>query len=109
MKRLLASLLSFAVIGSVACSTLPSIIYNFQERIYRPCGEQEFKDLFPDAKPENSAGIFCFRYCAKYKIMRAHIGINCVNWQTDVQDLRNYETFKKFRDAGFTLAIPKDM
>lgn len=102
-------LLLLFIAGSVACSTLPSIIYTFQEREYHPCGEQQFKDLFPESKPEQAAGLFCFRYCAKYKFWRSHVGQNCVQWETDVQDLKVFDNFKKFRDAGFSLSITKEI
>jgi hypothetical protein len=108
MKKIIIFILTVFSLN-VACSTLPSIIYSFNERTYRPCGEQEFKNLFPESRPEHSTATFCFRYCAKYKLFRAHIGQNCVRWETDVQDLRNYETFKKFRDAGFILTRSQEV
>jgi hypothetical protein len=75
----------------MSCATFSkSLILKFQLREYRPCAEKQV---------ENPVGKFCYRYCKQYKFLSK----KCKEWDQDVQDLTDPETFKKFRAANFTL------
>ena len=90
--------------GAISCATSSDlIVLKFQERSYRPCETKEFVRLFPTIDPSQNVGLFCWRYCTKYKFLREHVSSNCKEWHTDVQDIKNPEVFKMFRDAGFIL------
>jgi hypothetical protein len=95
MKSLIIMLLAFMPVA-VSCSTTPEIILRKELRQYRPCTEKELKKF----RPENDGRIsFCFRYCAKYKLLRKHISENCNKWKIDIID--NQSEILQLRSSNF--------
>lgn len=70
---------------------------DFTKKRLEPCSEKMMKN-----KKEKS-GWFCYDRCIKYKFLRRHKTKNCKYWKTDMYDLKDLETFKKFRNAKFIL------
>lgn len=93
--RFMRLLLLLTIVSSCAEALLSPRA--FQERRYRPCQSDEIQD------GTTAIGKFCFKYCAKYKFLRADISENCVIWKTDIKDLAKESDFLEFRSAGFVL------
>jgi len=89
-------LLLLTLIFSVSCSA-KRVKRAFQAKRFRLCKEIEMKDK------KIKTGWACYRICTKYKFLRRHRTKNCKYWKTEMYDLKDLETFKKFRNAKFVL------
>jgi hypothetical protein len=87
----------FVLVFFSACAEALLTPRAFHERRYRPCQNDEMNNGV------SATGKFCFRYCAKYRVLRSDISENCIVWKTDIKDLTQENDFIEFRASGFVL------